>query len=159
MIPRAIRNKYSCKRKADFVTLFAVTFFFLIVAWELYLIIWVPIQLQHEGVLQKHVAKENMGKLVDGLRSQLRYQLHNTPAKNTLNRGEIQLAVKMLNMYANYARKYQDVFSLNEILEVTELMKHYGIYIAQWGQGKFIFKLQNIALEDGIRHIEKKNKL
>ena len=52
MITKAIKAKYSCRRKSDFVTWFAIIFFFAVVTFELYLIIWVPIQLRREGVLQ-----------------------------------------------------------------------------------------------------------
>ena len=45
--------------------------FLLVVAFELYLIVWVPIQLKREDVLQKHVAKENLVTLVDTLRREV----------------------------------------------------------------------------------------
>lgn len=52
------------------MTYFAIYFFLLVVVFELYLIVWMPIQLKKEDVLQKHVAKENLVTLVDTLRNE-----------------------------------------------------------------------------------------
>jgi len=100
------------------VTGFAIIFFFVIVALELYLIIWVPIQLRREGVLQKHVAKEQMGRKVDYYRD----EMHRISTRNSLNKGEISLARNMLDLYANYIRLYQDKLELSEILEICSLL-------------------------------------
>ncbi|MEI3003773.1 MAG: hypothetical protein V8T87_04030 [Victivallales bacterium] len=52
------------------MTYFAIYFFLLVVVFELYLIVSMPIQLKKEDVLQKHVAKENLVTLVDTLRNE-----------------------------------------------------------------------------------------
>ena len=123
MITREIKASYSCRRKSDFVTWFAIVFFFVVVALELYLIIWVPIQMRREGVLQKHVAKEQMGAKVDYYRHVMR-SIH---PENSLNKGEITLAKNMLDLYANYIRTYQDKLELSQIIEISDLLDRYGI--------------------------------
>ena len=155
MITKAIRAQYSCRRKNDFVTWFAIIFFFVIVALELYLIIWVPIQLKREGVLQKHVAKEQMGNKVDHYRAVMR----RIPVKNSLNKGEIQLARNMLDLYANYIRQYQDKLELSEILEISELLDRYGMLTVNWQKKKFAFKRNEISLDGAMNILEKKNSL
>ena len=155
MITKEIRAQYSCRRKNDFVTWFAIIFFFVIVALELYLIIWVPIQLKREGVLQKHVAKEQMGNKVDHYRSVMR----RIPAKTELNKGEIQLARNMLDLYANYIRQYQDKLELSEILEISELLDRYGLLNIAWQKNDFAFRKNEISLEKAMDILEKKNGL
>ena len=135
MPSKEIRKKYSCRRKSDFVTWFAIVFFFVVVALELYLILWVPIQLRREGVLQKHVAKEQMGRKID----HYRHQMKRIETSNSLNRGEISLARNMMDLYANYIRLYQDKLDLAEILELSSLLDQYGILVIRWKQKDFAF--------------------
>lgn len=155
MITKEIKARYSCRRKKDFVTWFAIIFFFVIVSLELYLIIWVPIQLKREGVLQKHVAKEQMGNKVDHYRAVMRH----IPAKNSLNRGEIQLAKNMLDLYANYIRQYQDKLELSEIIEISDMIDRYGILTVLWNKKDFAFVRNEIPLERAMEILEKKNGL
>ena len=155
MIPKAIKAQYSCRRKSDFVTWFAITFFFVIVSLELYLIIWVPIQLRREGVLQKHVAQEQMGNRVD----HYRHLMRRIPAQTSLNKGEIQLARNMLDLYANYIRLYQDKLELSEILEISELLDRYGMLVIGWQKNDFAFVRNEISLTQAMPVLEKKNGL
>ena len=155
MITKAIKAKYSCRRKSDFVTWFAIVFFLVIVVLELYLILWVPIQLRREGVLQKHVAKEQMAGKIDHYRAQMR----RIPAENSLNRGEITLARNMMDMYANYIRLYQDKLELAEILEISSLLDQYGILTVRWGKKDFAFVRNQIPLSEVMEIVERKNQL
>ena len=155
MPSREIRKKYSCRRKNDFVTWFAIIFFFVIVALELYLILWVPIQLRREGVLQKHVAKEQMGSKID----HYRHEMRGLPTKNSLNRGEISLAQNMLDLYANYIRIYQDKLSLAEILEISSLLDQYGILVIRWTRNDFAFVRNEISTAKAMEIMEKKHHL
>lgn len=155
MPSKEIRKKYSCRRKRDFVTWFAIIFFFVIVALELYLILWVPIQLRREGVLQKHVAKEQMGRKVD----HYRHQMRRIQTKNSLNSGEVSLAKNMLDLYANYIRLYQDKLNLSEILEISSLLDQYGILVIRWQQNDFAFVRSEISAAKAMEIVEKKNQL
>ena len=155
MISKEIKQCYSCKRKSDFVTYFAIIFFFLIVIFELYLVFWVPIQLRREGVLHKHVAKEQMLNLMDHLRRQLR----KVPASSSLNKGEVALAKDTLDIYANYLRKNQDDMELSDILEVSKVLKQFSIEIALWKGKTFAFRREEISLSKAFELIEKKNSL
>ena len=155
MLSKEIKAKYSCRRKRDFVTWFAIIFFFVIVSLELYLILWVPIQLRREGVLQKHVAKEQMGRKIDSYRHQMR----RIPAATSLNKGEIALAQSMLDLYANYIRLYQDKLDLAEILEITSLLDQYGVLIIRWTRKDFAFVRNEIPAEKAMQTVEKKNHL
>ena len=155
MITKEIKAKYSCRRKRDFVTWFAISFFLVIVVLELYLILWVPIQLRREGVLQKHVAKEQMGTKVDHYRILFR----RIPAPTPLNKGEISLAQNMLDLYANYIRANQDKLELSEILEISDLLDRYGMLSMLWQNNNFAFVRNEIPLSQTLTIIENKNRL
>lgn len=155
MIPKEVKERYSCRRKSDFVTGFAITFFFLVVVWELYLIFWIPIQLRREGMLQKHIAKERMANLVDQIRCSIRH----VPVKNPLNQGEIALAQEVMDLYANYIRRYQDRLNLAEILEITALLRRYAVLLPWWSAGDYAFRQDELALPEAMTFIEKNNGL
>ena len=155
MITREIKASYSCRRKSDFVTWFAIIFFFVVVALELYLIIWVPIQLRREGVLQKHVAKEQMGVKVD----RYRYVMRRIPTENSLNKGEISMAQNMLDLYANYIRINQDKLDLAQIIEISDLLDRYGILCVRWEKKDFAFKRNEVPLSRAMEILENKNGL
>lgn len=155
MITREIKASYSCRRKSDFVTWFAIAFFFVVVALELYLILWVPIQLRREGVLQKHVAKEQMGSKVDHYRSVMRH----IQTENSLNKGEISLAQNMLDLYANYIRLHQDKLELSQIIEISDLLDRYGVLCVRWQKNDFAFKRNEIPLSRVMEILENKNGL
>ena len=155
MPSKEIRKKYSCRRKSDFVTWFAIVFFFVVVALELYLILWVPIQLRREGVLQKHVAKEQMGRKID----HYRHQMKRIETSNSLNRGEISLARNMMDLYANYIRLYQDKLDLAEILEISSLLDQYGILVIRWKQKDFAFVRNEISTAKAMEIVAEKNRL
>ena len=155
MITREIKASYSCRRKSDFVTWFAIIFFFVVVALELYLIIWIPIQMRREGVLQKHVAKEKMGIKVD----HYRHFMRRIPTENSLNKGEISMAQNMLDLYANYIRTYQDKLELSQIIEISDLLDRYGVLCVRWQKNDFAFKRNEIPLSRVMEDLENKNGL
>lgn len=155
MISKEIKKRYSCRRKSDFVTYFAIVFFLMIVAFELYLIFWVPIQLQREGVLQKHVAKEQMLNLMDYLRRQTR----RVSVSSSLNKGEVALTKDVLDIYANYLRKNQDHMDLSDIVEVSKMLKRFSIEISLWKGNTFAFRKEEISPAKAFVIIERKNSL
>ena len=73
MPSKAIRDSYSCRRRKDFVTGFAIVFFFLIIGFELYVVIWMPVQLQRRNVLETHIAREKLIRKFDYLRNSCRW--------------------------------------------------------------------------------------
>ena len=70
-----IQSKYSCKRKKDTITFFALLMFFCMVGFEIYLIAVVPIQLRSKETFEKHVAKMEMLSHLDTLRQKVKNAL------------------------------------------------------------------------------------
>ena len=155
MISKEIKEKYSCRRKSDFVTYFAICFFILVVIFELYLIVWMPIQLRREGVLEKHVAKENLVTLADSIRD----QLNGVRGKDALTQGEIDLAKKVMDLYALYIREHQDALTLPQILDLYKMLNRYQTALEHWKTGKFAFQKEIIDLPAAFQVIEKKHHL
>ena len=148
MIAKEIKERYSCKRKSDFVTYFAIGFYVLIIIFEFYLVFGIPFQLRREGVLQKHVVKEEMVKLVDYQRGLLKY----VPVQNATNKNEVALVNNMLDLYASY-------ISLQDMLEINDLLKRYGVLISTWQDKQFVFKREEIPLIKTMELLEKKHDL
>ena len=81
------------------------------------------------------------------------------PTQTSLNKGEIQLARNMLDLYANYIRQYQDKLELSEILEISELLDRYGMLVIGWQKNNYAFKRNEIPLTQAMNVLEKKNGL
>ena len=125
------------------MTYFAIYFFLLVVVFELYLIVWMPIQLKKEDVLQKHVAKENLVTLVDTLRN----EAGKIGGGNSLNNGEM------------YIREYQDALELSQILDLYKMLNRYQAVIEQWKIKQFSFQKETVNLPAAYQYLEKKNHL
>ena len=137
------------------MTYFAIYFFLLVVVFELYLIVWMPIQLKKEDVLHKHVAKENLVTLVDTLRN----EAGKIGGGNSLNNGEIELTRKVLDLYALYIREHQDALELSQILDLYKMLNRYQAVIEQWKIKQFSFQKEAVNLPAAYQHLEKKNHL
>ncbi len=137
------------------MTYFAIYFFLLVVAFELYLIVWVPIQLKREDVLQKHVAKENLVTLVDTLRR----EVGGIGGATSLNKGEVGLTRTVLDLYALYIREYQDALEFAQILDLYKMLNRYQAVIEQWKAKQFSFKKETVDLPAAYQYLEKKNRL
>ena len=137
------------------MTYFAIYFFLLVVAFELYLIVWVPIQLKREDVLQKHVAKENLVTLVDTLRR----EVGGIGGATSRNKGEVELTRTVLDLYALYIREYQDALEFAQILDLYKMLNRYQAVIEQWKAKQFSFKKETVDLPAAYQYLEKKNRL
>lgn len=155
MVTKEIKARYSCKRKSDFMTYFAIYFFLLVVVFELYLIVWVPIQLKREDVLQKHVAKENLVTLVDTLRS----EIGRIGTAASLNKGEVELTRTVLDHYALYIREHQDALDFPQIIDLYKMLNRYQAVIEQWKARQFSFRKETLDLPAAYQYLEKKNHL
>ena len=137
------------------MTYFAIYFFLLVVAFELYLIVWVPIQLKREDVLQKHVDKENLVTLVDTLRR----EVGGIGGTTSLNKGEVALTRTVLDLYALYIREHQDALEFAQILDLYKMLNRYQAVIEQWKAKQFSFQKETVDLPAAYQYLEKKNRL
>lgn len=153
MVTKAeIKNTYSCKRKSDFVTYFAIFLFLMIIIFELYLTLWMPVQLKKKGTLERHVAKEEMVALADKLREDIdRIEL-----KNSLQEGEVRLAKNILDTYAIYVRENQDNMDMTQIRQVFETFRRYEQLVEGWKARNFLITREMIDMGPMFKELEKK---
>lgn len=156
MVKKEIVQRYSCVRKWDVMTFSAVCFFFLIVVAELYLVFYVPVQLQKEDVLQKHIARERVITILDSQRQRM-FLLHKRTAKP--DNLEIVPAKQILDDYAQYARNNLEQLTLAEMLELIQLVTPFEKLIHSWGAKQFIFREQKSPAQNFFRNLEKKYNL
>lgn len=153
MPEKDIQKMYSCKRKPDYVTFLAVVFFIMMVVFELYLIVFVPIQLKRQGALQAHVAKEETLALFDFLRE----DLYRTKLSGRLQHGERDLVKYVLDVYAYYLRDHQDHMTAEDVLLLSKSLDKYHFIRKAWeDDGKFHLKKEVIDSGEMLRGIEGK---
>lgn len=153
MIPKAIKESYSCKRRKDFVTGFAIIFFCLVVCFELYVVIWMPVMLQQKNMLATHVERERLLRNFDNMRSICR----NMYEKNRgFHKGEILLTLRVLDLYAIYLRNEAENMDMKEIISLQKTLGRFESFIASWQKGKYHFRKLEFDMSPGIRVLEKK---
>ena len=128
MPSKEIRMKYSCKRKRDYMTFFALAMFFLTIAFEFYLIFVVPIQLKSKDALEKDVAKLEMLNQLDLLRQRFR----GVKTVNDVQKGERDMCQSVLDSYAMFVRQHQDELSMTQILELKDTFTNYERIYYHW---------------------------
>lgn len=134
------RNAYSCERKKDFITVIGICLFCLVVLFELYLVIWVPVQLKTRSLLEKDVAKQEMISLADNLRD----NLNGIKTKDHFQEGEITLAKSVIDSLAAYIRENQDFLSREQIRDLDNILSRYSALAQNWKEGKFIIKEERL---------------
>lgn len=156
MIPKAIKESYSCKRRTDFVTAFAVIFFILVVCFELYVVIWMPVQLQQKNVLETHMEKDRLIRSFDSLRRNC-MRLHSQ--RKGFAKGEILLTLRVLNVYAIYLRENADSMDLQQIRELQRTLGRFEALAANWMRGRYSFRKLDFNLSPAMKALEKKHDL
>ncbi|MBR2365166.1 MAG: hypothetical protein IKA79_08180 [Lentisphaeria bacterium] len=156
MPSKAIKESYSCKRRKDFVTGFAIIFFFLVVCFELYVVIWMPVQLQQKNMLETHTAREKLIRRFDSLRSVCN-AMH--ASGKGFARGERLLVLRVLNIYAIYLRNNAEYMDINEIMELQRTLGRFEALVASWRRGKNCFIKLDFNLAPAMTALEKKNNL
>ena len=153
MIPKAIKESYSCKRRKDFVTGFAVIFFCLVVCFELYVVIWMPVMLQKKNMLSTHVEREKLLRNFDNMRSVCRNMYERNKG---FRKGEILLTMRVLDLYAIYLRNEAENMDIKEILELQKTLGRFESSISSWREGKFVFRKLQFNMVPGMKVLEQK---
>lgn len=146
-----ISSKYSCRRKKDTVTITAIVMFMAIVAFELYLVFWLPVELRRENAMQKHVARQRVTELADTLRSQC-----GTSKKTSLQKGEIELIRSSLDILAIYMRENQEKLSMAQIKELDSLLMRISGIVNSWHSNQYLIKRETFDTAPIIKALENK---
>ncbi|MCF6176108.1 MAG: hypothetical protein L3J71_10115 [Victivallaceae bacterium] len=102
---------YSANFKKDYLAYFAIGLFFVVVAIELYMAIWLPVYLKSQDRWAIQENRQEMLDLFDGLRRKYKkLKLSNQQGKD-----EVAVLVNCLDRNAIYLREYQKELNLDQI--------------------------------------------
>lgn len=147
-----IERSYTCRRKKDFVTFFAVLLFTSVVAFELYLVLWVPVQLKSQGTLEKDVLKQEMISLADKLRS----DINDLKPETNRQKDEINLIKGSLDSIAAYIREYQDSMEKDKIKELNGTLVSFERIVNAWRQGRYFIAEESLEPASYVKGLESK---
>lgn len=144
--------EYSCKRKKDFVTFIAVALFVAIFIFEIYLIVFIRIQLQRENALAHDVLKQKMLLNVEDVR----YRIKQVKPKTSLQNCEVEMTRNCLDSIVQFIRKNRDTMTPQQVVEANDLLSSLQAYIYVWQQNKFIFKQDRLEYQPVLQAMEEK---
>lgn len=106
----------SANFKKDYIAYSAIAIFFLIIAFEIFMAIFIPAHLHMEGVWDDEVARQEMISQFDYTRRRfLRFRSKNDGAEE-----EAKIIADSLTPLADYLRDYQYKIGLDEINEIDK---------------------------------------
>ena len=146
------RSAYSCKRKKDYITILGLFLFLFVIAFELYLVLWVPVQLKSGRLLEKEVAKQTMISFADSLRE----TLASVKPDGDDQKGELAMAVSVIDSLAAYIRENQDHLDREQIRTLEELLRSYNDLALRWKSGKFIIKEEKLDFSNYLKALKAK---
>lgn len=156
---KEILARYSCRRKKDFVTFFAVAMFLLIVLFECYLMFWLPIQFRRQNAMAQHVARQNITQMADHLRNLSRpnNRINRKKNLNSLQESEMELILASLDILAIYVRENQENLSDSQAKELQALLNRAGRIVSGWhDRNQFCIKRDKFNPEPILRSFEKR---
>ncbi|MBQ9772993.1 MAG: hypothetical protein IJW23_14330 [Lentisphaeria bacterium] len=144
--------EYSCKRKKDFVTFIAVALFVIIFIFEIYLIVFIRIQLQRENALAHDVLKQKMLRRVEDVR----HRLKNVKPKTPLQNCEAEMVGSALESVVQFVRQNRDVMTSQQIVQSDDLLVQLMTYTHVWRKKQFMFKQEKLEFAPVLRSMEEK---
>lgn len=144
--------EYSCKRKKDFVTFTAIAMFVAICLFEVYLVIFLKIQMKQENSMAHEVIKQEMLLRTERIRRNTR----SAKPKNTLNECEVMLATSCLDSIVQFIRKNKDDMTDQQIVEANEMLFELETYTLPWSGNKYLFQREEFKVQPILNKIEAK---
>lgn len=144
--------EYSCKRKKDFVTFAAITMFVAICLFEIYLIVFLRIQLQRENAMASEVLKQEMISQT----SMVRYRVRNAKPSTPLQRCEVNLVTNCLDSVVRYVRANIYEMTDPQIIAANEILFQLNGYSKAWGKKQYTFKQDEFEVQPVLNMIELK---
>lgn len=107
---------YAANFKKDYLAYLAIVLFFMIVAIELYMAIWLPIYLRSKDKWAIQEDRQEMIDLFDGLRGGYR----RVKPVSQQGKDEVALIMNCLDNNAIYLRQYQMQLKLDQVMALTK---------------------------------------
>lgn len=159
-----IRKCFSVKRKPDVITALALTLFFIMIAFQIYLIVFLPVQIKKAEMLEINIMQEQLLLDMDDLRRSFRYVVF----RNVLNRGEMEFIQETCDQVAAFLREYADDLTLSQLGEASRTIRMLnsavdrGIYHARSGlrfadwNPRFSLQKEEIDQEKYVRMLDER---
>ncbi len=123
---------YSTKRRPDYITVIAVIFFILMIAFEIYLVAFLPIHIMQDESLTAIRVRDEILTNMDNCRTRMDI-LKASADTSKLNEGEIELVRNSLDNIARDLRDNSENFSLEELGKAEMLVEKYQVLLDEWG--------------------------
>ena len=144
--------EYSCKRKKDFVTFIAVAMFIAIFIFEIYLIVFIRIQLQRENAMASDVTKQKMLMNTEDIRIRIR----DAKPATTLQSCEVEMARNCLESVMQHIRRNKESMTPQQINEANDLLVRLQNYILIWRQNGYMFQQETLEYAPVLQSMERK---
>lgn len=118
------------KRKADYVTVFALILFVLVMSFELLLVSWLPNKLKETKVLEAETAKQEVIDLEDSLRHKIKSY------EDRVTTGEVELVGDCLDDIARYLRLNNANMTRDQVRDVMDDLFLFEKIMRKWSKGK-----------------------
>lgn len=123
-----ILKRYSCKRKRDFITGIAISMFALLVLFQIFLVLVLPVLLSRKNAWDFYVAKEEMIRQLDTLRDNIAV----SRPKTGIQKGEIDTVRSVADLFAMNTREAMDDLTWEEVAHLKRVFGHLDAVQKRW---------------------------
>ena len=144
--------EYSCKRKKDYITLFAIAMFLVICVFELFLIFVLPVRLKQQDAMEYHVKKQNMLTWTEDLRRKTRQAKPRSPVQEC----EVQLVMDSLDTITRSIRQNNHDMTISQVNDVCSMLDRFQVIVNGWSNGKYQVVERDFDITPILKTMEKK---
>ena len=148
-----LRLKYTAKFKRDYVAWTAVVIFFLIVASELFLAVWLPVSMRRESALAVSVRRLRLVESFDNVRYRIKALAPKTPNA----KAEVGVLRWNLDLMAGYMRSYVKYLSGDELAVLQQQLNEFDAAISYLSRGKAYSKQEQLDCSVFVEQVMKKS--
>lgn len=149
-----LKQYFSCKRKPDIVTGIAIGLFLIVILLQVYLIVFLPVQLREGEALAYNMARDKMLRDIDKLRS----ALPKVKMPDELAEGELQMTKSAFERLMLYTREHRDGLDLAQVSELAQRFRMFDFMLQRWTAGKpqYYLRREKIDQKKYVRMLEKR---
>ena len=149
-----LKQYFSCKRKPDIVTGIAIGLFLIVILLQVYLIVFLPVQLREGEALAYNMARDKMLRDIDKLRS----ALPKVKMPDELAEGELQMTKSAFERLMLYTREHRDGLDLAQVSELAQRFRMFDFMLQRWTARKpqYYLRREKIDQKKYVRMLEKR---
>lgn len=148
-----LRLKYTANFKRDYVAGAAVVIFFLIVASELFLAVWLPMCMRKESALAVSVRRLHLVESFDRVRRKARA----LAPKEAIAKAEAGVLMWNLDLMASYMRKYVKYLSSDDLATLQQQLNEFEASVTYLSRGRAYSKQQKLDCSQFLDQVMKKS--